>query len=251
MLSKRSIFRDILANPEAHKFLLNSLAVGEADSAKGLDRVAELMPEPATKKRVLIHHAEEQKHGRLFGDRLRRSGAEPTALPPELDYENALQATGFGLPMDRLKDDAPFTPDDEIKFFCGARINEERAVREMRNLIPELKSDADTYAVLDEILRDEYGHLAYSAFELARLAKAGHEARIRATMVAYRKKEAKVHGDLSIAFMERLTKILGYPAPVRFLMRAALRVTSWWERLTASGDFDAAALIGDVKPIGD
>lgn len=251
MLSKRAIFRDILANAEAHKFLLNSLAVGEADSAKGLDRVAELMTEPATKKRVLRHFVEEEKHGRLFTERLRRFGADPSPLPPELDYERALQATGFGLPMERLKDDAPFTPDDEIRFFCGARINEERAVLEMRNLIGELTSDVDTHQVLDEILRDEYGHLAYSAFELQRLAKAGHEPKIRATMVDFRKKEARVHGDLSIAFMERLTKMLGYSAPLRFLMRAALRVTSWWERLTASSDFDATHLVGDVKPIGD
>lgn len=66
MLSRRAFFTRLLGHPEARSLLLNSLAVGDADSARDLDRVAALVPDPTLARRIYRHYAEELRHRRLF-----------------------------------------------------------------------------------------------------------------------------------------------------------------------------------------
>ena len=135
MLSRSAFFRRILSTPAAREFLLKSLAVGEADSAEDLDRVAEPVPDPLLARRIYRHFAEERRHARLFRRHLEAQGFRATPLPPELDCERHAQRYGMGTPRARLEDPAPFTDEDPILFFAGSTAGEERACVEMEGLI--------------------------------------------------------------------------------------------------------------------
>lgn len=251
MLSRDGIFRDILATPDALAFVVNLLVAGEHDGCAGLDRVAELIPEPATRRRVRRHYEEEERHGVLFAERLRRLGRSPEPIPFELDYVAQLHADGWGLPRARLADATPLSPEEEVLVFCSSRVDEERGIREMGELREALRDDTDTVAVLDEILRDERGHVGYASFELRRLDGAGHGALIRRTLREYRRRDARVHARVASRVMDRLSFILGYPAIVRPLYRLGLLAQSAWERLTAGDAYDATELMAGARPLGD
>jgi hypothetical protein len=250
MLSRGGLFRDILSNREAHALMLNLLARGESDSAGGLDRHAARIREAPTRKRVWRHHEEEVRHGVLFTERLKRAGYEPQPIAPELDYVALLRKGGWGPPLPGPEADVPMPPEEQILLFCSSRVDEERGIREMSELKQALAADADTAATLEQILRDERGHVGYASFELKRLAKAGYGELIRRTLREYRRRESEVHEQVAAGFMERLTRILGYPAWVRWIYRAAIRVGHWFERLNPDLRIDATHLTADVKPLG-
>src|SRR5262249_20686883 len=111
VLSRSGFFRRILESPSAREFMLNSLAVGEAESAVELARVAEHVPDRVLARRIYRHFAEEQKHARLLTRHLESQGFRSTPLPPELDYEQLVQHFGMGTPKSRLDDPRPFDDD--------------------------------------------------------------------------------------------------------------------------------------------
>ena len=166
MLSRRSFFQRLLANGEARRFLLNSLAVGEAESAVDLDRVADHVPDPVLARRIYRHYAEEQRHARAFRRHLESEGFSCVPLPPELDYERLAQRFGMGTPKARLDDPRPFDDDDLILFFAGSKAGEERACAEMEGLIRDLAADAPTAELLRSIHSDELRHVSYATAAL-------------------------------------------------------------------------------------
>ena len=217
MLTRRSVFRRIVAHPEARELLMNSLAVGEADSALDLDRVAEHIADPVLSRRVYRHYAEENRHARLFRKRLEELGFRSHPLPPELDYERAAQRFGMGTPKARLDDPTPFSADDLLLFFCGSKAGEERACAEMEGLIAGLdEADPETAALLRVIHADEIRHVSYATAELQRLVSAGRRSEVLSTLRAARRAEARAHRQVSRAFMGRLFRVLGAPAWLRF-----------------------------------
>lgn len=222
MLSRRSFFREILANREARHLLMNSLAVGEGDSALDLDRVAAHIPDPTLARKVYRHFAEENKHARLFKRHLERMGFEVTPLPRELDYEILVQRFEMGTPKARLDDPRPFDTQDLVTFFCGCKAGEERACAEMEGLIDSLAEDPGTVEVLKEIHGDEIRHVSYATEELHRIADSGHRPMVLARLRAARRAEARAHRVVSRAFMGRLMAILGAPRVVRFFGGVAI-----------------------------
>ena len=215
MLSRSGFFRRILASPAAREFLLNSLAVGEADSALDLDRVAEHVSDPVLSRRIYRHFAEEQKHARLFRQHLEAQGFRCTPLPPELDYERYAQRYGMGTPKARLDDPTAFGDDDLILFFCGSKAGEERACAEMEGLIRDLAADPATARLLRVIHGDELRHVSYATQELQRLAEGGRRARVVRQLRAARRAEARAHRAVSRAFMKRLLGLLGVPRAIQ------------------------------------
>lgn len=216
MLSRRSFFRQILANREARELLLNSLAVGEGDSAVDLDRVAAHVEDPVLARKIYRHFAEETKHSRLFKRHLEGMGFEVKPLPPELDYETLVQGFAMGTPKSRLDDPTPFDVSDLVTFFCGSKAGEERACAEMEGLIDSLAEDPETVKLLKEIHGDEIRHVSYATEELNRIAAAGHRPLVLERLRAARRAEARAHRVVSHAFMERLMGLLGAPKIVRF-----------------------------------
>jgi len=221
---KRRFFRRILEEPRARELLLNSLAVGEADSATDLDRIAAHVEDRRVSRKIYRHFAEENKHARLFKRHLESLGFAPKPLPPELDYEATGQMYAMGTPKERLDDPRPFDIDDLILFFCGSKAGEERACKEMQGLIEALVDDAKTVEVLKEIHHDEIRHVAYATEELNKLSDAGHASKVLRVLRATRRSEARAHRRVSLAFMKRLMAILGFPAWMRFFTAIAIDV---------------------------
>lgn len=224
MLSRRSFFRRILSNPEARELLLNSLAVGEADSAVDLDRVSAHVEDPVLARKIYRHFAEENKHARLFKRHLEAMGFHVKPLPLELDYETLVQRYRMGTPKARLDDPRPFDTDDLVTFFCGSKAGEERACAEMAGLIESLEEDPETVKVLTEIHGDEIRHVSYATEELNRIADAGRRRLVLARLRAARRAEARAHRTVSRAFMARLMQIVGAPGIVRFFAGIAIDV---------------------------
>jgi hypothetical protein len=250
VLSRSAFFRRILGNPAARKFLLNSLAVGEADSALDLDRVAEHVTDPLLSRRIYRHFAEEQKHARLFRQHLEAEGFRSTPLPPELDYERFAQRYGMGTPKARLDDPAPFGAEDLILFFAGSKAGEERACAEMEELTRDLAGDPPTAALLRAIHEDELRHVDYATAELNRLADAGHRPLVLRTLRAARRAEARAHRAVSRAFMARLFTLLGAPAVVRFFAGLAIDA-GFVARWLFPGGLDEPRLVDPMPVPGD
>jgi len=216
LLSRRSFFRQILGNPQARELLLNSLAVGEGDSATDLDRISAHVEDPLLARKIYRHFAEENKHARIFKQHLEAMGFSVKPLPPELDYETLVQRYRMGTPKSRIDDPRPFDTDDLVTFFCGSKAGEERACAEMAGLIESLAEDPDTVKVLTEIYGDEIRHVSYATQELNRIADAGQRPLVLSRLRAARRAEARAHRTVSHAFMGRLMGILGAPRIVRF-----------------------------------
>ncbi len=251
VLTRRSFFRRIVAHPEARELLMNSLAVGEADSALDLDRIAEHIPDAVLSRRVYRHYAEENRHARLFRKRLEELGFGAHPLPPELDYERAAQRFGMGTPKARLDDPAPFSPDDLLLFFCGSKAGEERACAEMEGLISGLgETDPDTAAVLRTIHGDEIRHVSYATAELQRLAAAGRRRQVLRTLRAARRAEARAHRQVSRAFMGRLFGLLGIPGWMRWFGGLAIDASFAWRWLFPGG-LDAPLVENPMPVPGD
>ena len=210
MLTRRSFFQRLLADREAREFLMNSLAVGEADSAVDLDRIAEHVQDEALSRRIYRHHAEEKRHARLFGKRLAELGFSPRPLPPALDYERYVQRFGMGTPKARIDDPRPFDEDDIILFFSGSKAGEERACAEMEGLIEALAEDPETVRVLRTIHGDEVRHVSYATEELHRIAARGQRKKVLRMLRAARRAEARAHRLVSRAFMRHLMQMLKY-----------------------------------------
>jgi hypothetical protein len=222
--SRRQLFRRIVETADAHALLLNSLAVGEADSAIDLDRIAEHVRDPRLAAQVYRHYAEERKHARLFRRHLEARGVPAQPLPPELDYETLVQRFGMGTPKARLDDPRPFDDLELAEFFCGSKAGEERACAEMASLIESLADDADTAALLSEIHADELRHVAYATAALQALAARGDRAQVVRRLRAARRAEARAHRIVSHAFMARLFALVGVPRWFRFFAGIAIDV---------------------------
>jgi hypothetical protein len=247
VLSRRSLFARLLARPEARRFLLNSLAVGEADSARDLDRVAALVPDAPLARRVYRHYAEECRHARLLRKRLEAEGFECTPLPPELDYERLAQRFEMGTPASRLDDPRPFDDDDLLLFFAGCKAGEERACQELAGLIRDLATDPATVSVLRGIHADEERHVAYATAELGRLSARVGRARVVRALRRARRAEARAHRVVTRAFLARLLALADVPRPVRALAGLAVDL-GCAARWLLPGGLDAPR-IADPMPV--
>ncbi len=229
MFSEDQFFKDILANPEAKRFMLNSLSTGETEGGKDLHRVAEHCVDPELKVKVERHFRDEIKHGVLFAKHLRAMGHEPTPLDPALDYDKQLQALDFGTSVARINDPRPFDEEDWILFFVGSKVTEETANRDMPTLRRGFESDLDLLQTMDEVMEDEVRHVTYATEELQRLAARGHAERIDRMLKRHRRLEARAYRNVSVAFIDRITRILGYPFILRWTMKTACHVQYLWK----------------------
>jgi rubrerythrin len=247
MLSRRSFFRKILDDEHARAFLMNSLAVGEADSAVGLDKAAQHVEDSILSRKIYRHFAEENRHARIFGRRLEELGVKPRPLPPELDYEQYVRRYEMGIPMARLEDPRPFDTSELIKFLVGCKAGEERACAEMEGLLRDLAEDPRTVEVLREIHEDEIRHVSFATEELNRIADAGHADEVRRALRKARRAEAKAHRAVSKAFMRKLMGILGVSGLVQFFASRAIDVQCLW-KLAFPGELDRP-WVSDPMPV--
>jgi hypothetical protein len=80
------------------------------------------------------------------------------------------------------------------------------------------------------ISNDEDNHLAYCHEELLRFARAGHGRVIQRTLRACALAEIRVYRDVSLAVMDHMGRILGWPKAKSAVLAAGIHAVYAWER---------------------
>ncbi|MDT0490334.1 ferritin-like domain-containing protein [Streptomyces sp. NPDC012600] len=233
MLSARSLFQEILDHDESYRLFCSIAASGESQGGWENARIAALVPESrrALAPRIVRHGADEDKHGRIFNALLKKRGLQPADVPPETDYTMLLEQQGIGLAHSRLRGEERLTERDIITYLAHSRITEQRASEQMRLLCRHFADHPDIGRAVRMISDDEDNHLAYCHEELLRLAREGHGRTIQRTMRECALAEIRVYRDVSLAVMDHMGRLLGWPRPKAAALAAGIHAVYAYERL--------------------
>ncbi|MFE5818450.1 ferritin-like domain-containing protein [Streptomyces sp. NPDC056479] len=232
MLSAKSLFQEILDNDESYRLFCSIAASGETQGGWENARIAALVPdsERAMAPKITRHGADEDKHGRIFNALLKKRGLQPVPVPPETDYTMLLERHGIGLAHDKLKADKPLTVDDVITYLAHSRVTEQRAADQMIMLRNYFSDHPVVGKAVRMISNDEDNHLAYTHEELLRFAAAGHGRLIQRTLRECALAEIRVYRDVSLAVMDHMGRILGWPRAKAAVLAAGIHAVYAWER---------------------
>ncbi|MGH4030751.1 ferritin-like domain-containing protein [Actinomycetota bacterium Odt1-20B] len=232
MLSARSLFEEILDHDESFRLFCSIAAGGEAQGGWENGRIAALVPasERALAPKVARHGADEDKHGRIFNALLRKRGLTPVEVPRETDYTMLLEKRGIGLAHEQLKSDEPLTVADLVTYLAHSRVTEQRASEQMRLLRKHFADHPDIGRAVKMISNDEDNHLAYCHEELLRFAYAGHGRAIQRALRECALAEIRVYRDVSLAVMDHMGRILGWPAAKARVLAAGIHAVHAYER---------------------
>jgi hypothetical protein len=233
VLSARSLFQEIIDNDRSFALFCSIAAGGESQGGWENARIAALVPpsERDLAPRIARHGADEDKHGRIFNALMRRRGLDPVPVPPETDYTMLLERGGIGLAHDRLTADKPLSVPDIVTYLAHSRVTEQRASEQMELLRRHFADHPDLGRAVKMISNDEDNHLAYCHEELLRLARAGHGRAIQRTLRACALAEIRVYRDVSLAVMDHMGRLLGWPRAKAAVLAAGIHAVYAWERL--------------------
>ncbi|MEV0321793.1 ferritin-like domain-containing protein [Streptomyces sp. NPDC050658] len=233
MLSAKSVFEEILDNDESFRLFCSIAASGESQGGWENGRIAALIPasERALAPKVVRHGADEDKHGRIFNALMRKRGLEPVEVPHETDYTMLLERHGIGLAHEQLKADKPLTVQDIVTYLAHSRVTEQRASEQMELLRKYFADHPDIGRAVRMISNDEDNHLAYCHEELLRFAYAGHGRAIQRTLRECALAEIRVYRDVSLAVMDHMGRILGWPKAKSAVLAAGIHGVYAYERL--------------------
>ncbi|MFC8237653.1 ferritin-like domain-containing protein [Streptomyces sp. NPDC056661] len=233
MLSAKNLFQEILDNDESFRLFCSVAAGGESQGGWENGRIAALAPESqrALVPKIARHGADEDKHGRIFNALLKRRGLRPVEVPHETDYTMLLEQHGIGLPHEQLKRDEPLTEQDIITYLAHSRVTEQRASEQMAQLLRYFADHPDLGRAVKMISNDEDNHLSYCHEELLRLARSGHGRTIQRILRQCALTEIRVYRDVSLAVMDHMGRILGWPRAKAAVLAAAILGVYAYERL--------------------
>ncbi|MFI0981626.1 ferritin-like domain-containing protein [Streptomyces sp. NPDC021093] len=233
MLSARSLFQEILDNDESFQLFCSVAASGEAQGGWENGRIAALVPDTMRDlaPKITRHGADEDKHGRLFRALLRKRDLKEVEVPLELDYTLLLERAGIGLAHSKLRADETLTEEDIVVYLSHSRVTEQRAADQMDMLVTYFGDHPEAGKPIKMICQDEENHLAYCHEELLRLAALGHGRTIQRTLRECVRVEIKVYRDVSLAVMDRMGRVLGWPAHKSALLSTGIRLMYLYERL--------------------
>jgi rubrerythrin len=233
MVSARSLFQEILDNDRSFQLFCSIAASGEAQGGWENGRISALVPPSmrALAPKIARHGGDENKHGRIFNALLKKRGLEPVEVPPETDYTMLLERRGIGLTHEKLRRDEPLTEADIVVYLSHSRVTEQRAADQMVMLTKYFGDDPDVGKAVRMISSDEDNHLAYCHEELLRLARQGHGRLILRTLRECARAETGVYRQVSLAVMDHMGRILGWPAPKSALLTAGVNALYAYERL--------------------
>ncbi|MFJ1975220.1 ferritin-like domain-containing protein [Streptomyces sp. NPDC087903] len=233
MLSAKNLFQEILDDDESFRLFCSIAASGESQGGWENGRIAALVPADARElaPKIARHGADEDKHGRIFHALLRKRGLRPVPVPPETDYTMLLERHGIGLAHEKLRDDEPLSVWDVLTYLAHSRVTEQRASEQMHLLRRHFADHPDIGRAVRMISNDEDNHLAYCHEELLRLAYAGHGRAIQRTLRECALAEIRVYRDVSLAVMDHMGRILGWPKAKSALLAAGIHAVYAYERL--------------------
>jgi rubrerythrin len=233
MLSAKSLFQEILDNDESFRLFCSIAASGEAQGGWENGRIAALVPESerGLAPKVARHGADEDKHGRIFNALLKKRGLKPVEVPHETDYTMLLEKHGIGLAHEQLKRDEPLTVQDIVTYLAHSRVTEQRASEQMELLRKHFADHPGIGRAVKMISSDEDNHLAYCHEELLRFARAGHGRTIQRILRESALAEIRIYRDVSLAVMDHMGRILGWPRAKAALLAAGIHAVYVYERL--------------------
>jgi hypothetical protein len=182
----RHAFREVVRHPAAHAALLAQYRIGEHAGVVGLRRLlSELDPEARLRRAMEIHHRDEERHSRLFGDWIRRLGVEPPPLPEDVEGFFARSPEEFR-EQRRLLEQLP-TDIRRIIVFAAINAIERLAYAQFERHLLALDRPDDA-AALEGVMVEEKFHLNYVEAELERQAAGPHAPIVTAAMAQARER---------------------------------------------------------------
>ncbi|BBC37791.1 uncharacterized protein SGFS_090850 [Streptomyces graminofaciens] len=232
MLSAKSLFQEIIDNDESFRLFCSIAASGESQGGWENARIAALVPasERELAPKITRHGADEDKHGRIFNALMKKRGLQPVEVPSETDYTMLLERRGIGLAHEQLKADQALTERDIIVYLSHSRVTEQRAADQMVMLRTYFAGHPEIGKAVRMISDDEDNHLAYTHEELLRFAAAGHGRLIQRTLRECALAEIRVHRDVSLAVMDHMGRILGWPRAKAAVLAAGIHAVYAYER---------------------
>ncbi|MBY8881766.1 ferritin-like domain-containing protein [Actinacidiphila acidipaludis] len=232
MLSPRSLFTEILDDDDSFQLFCSIAASGESQGGWENGRISALVPESQRElaPKIARHGADEDKHGRIFTQLIRKRGLESVPVPPETDYTMLLERHGIGLAHSRLREDTALTEADIVTYLAHSRVTEQRASEQMAMLLKYFAGHPEIGKAVRAIARDEDNHLAYCHEELLRLSALGHGRTINRILRECALAEIRIYRDVSLAVMANMGRILGWPAPKAAALRAGIHAVYLYER---------------------
>ncbi|MFJ9130723.1 ferritin-like domain-containing protein [Streptomyces sp. NPDC102340] len=233
MLSAKSLFQEIIDNDESFRLFCSIAASGESQGGWENGRIAALVPESerGLAPKIARHGADEDKHGRIFNALMKKRGLEPAPVPTEADYTMLLEKHGIGLAHDQLRRDERLSVQDIVTYLAHSRVTEQRASEQMVMLRKHFADDPDLGRAVKMISNDEDNHLAYCHEELLRFAYAGHGRTIQRILRECAMAEIAVYRDVSLAVMDHMGRVLGWPKPKAAALAAGIHGVYAYERL--------------------
>ncbi|MDK9499948.1 ferritin-like domain-containing protein [Streptomyces katrae] len=234
MLSARSLFQEIVDHDDSFQLFCSIAASGESQGGWENARIAALVPEGMRDlaPKITRHGADEDKHGRIFRALLRKRGLPAVPVPPETDYTMLLERRGIGLAHDKLRRDEPLGEEDIVVYLAHSRVTEQRAADQMVMLLRHFGDHPEVGRAVRVISHDEDNHLAYCHEELLRLAREGHGRTIQRVLRESALAEIAVYRDVSLAVMDHMGRLLGWPAPKAAALAAGIRAVYAYERFS-------------------
>ncbi|WNV03406.1 ferritin-like domain-containing protein [Candidatus Methylospira mobilis] len=232
MLSTKSIFKEIRANEAAFRLLLSIAAKGETQGGWENERIAALTEDQELARKVLRHGADETKHGLMFSKLLRKAGLDSVLVPTDADYCMLLERKGMGLSHTRLRQNHALTPDEFLQYLVHSKITEERASDEVNRLLAVFADDNELASTLRIIADDEINHLSYTHEELLKLSDSGVAQRenIAQMLRIYADTEIQVYRDVSLVFVTRMARLLGWSKTKQWLLRLGVMFIYYYEK---------------------
>ncbi|MDX3518537.1 ferritin-like domain-containing protein [Streptomyces scabiei] len=232
MLSAKSLFQEIVDDDESFRLFCSIAAGGETQGGWENARIAALVPpsERALAPKITRHGADEDKHGRIFNALMKKRGLQPVEVPAETDYTMLLERGGIGLAHEKLKAEDPLSVRDVIVYLCHSRVTEQRAADQMVMLRKHFARHPEIGKAVRMISDDEDNHLAYTHEELLRYAAAGHGRFIQRTLRECALAEIAVYRDVSLAVMDHMGRILGWPKAKAAALAAGIHAVYAYER---------------------
>jgi hypothetical protein len=232
MLSTTSIFREIRGNEAAFSLLLSIAAKGETQGGWENERIAALTENQELARKVLRHGADETKHGLMFAKLLQRAGLETVPVPVDSDYCMLLERKGMGLSHVRLHRSHALNADEFLQYLVHSKITEERASDEVNRLLGVFADDADLEPTLRIIADDEVNHLSYTHEELLMLSygDGAQRKRIAQMLRMYADIEIQVYRDVSLAFVNHMSKLLAWSKPKQLLLKLGVMFIYYYEK---------------------
>lgn len=211
----KSLMRDILSTPRGRAYVFAQAALAEAtDEGAIFDRLEKAVTDPALKKAISKHKADEIRHAALYWDCVKAQGVAPPEIPARLQLLEILREEIGTFDAD-LRDNT-----DIMEVYTVLQVIEERALEQFRLVKAALPASDSSHAVLDQVIADEERHLQYCQAAIARVAPSPTAAALE--LRHYRQVEARAflkQQERGLAFLMSEQLIAG---PKRWIWSVAL-----------------------------